>query len=109
MLLEYNRLSVGDIGELERLTVGHDGRGAGSDWLLEYIEVVAEEAGRSMYFPCGQWIGRQNGQGIMERTLCRSNSNAEDMVTQYEVRCTETLEYTSDECRICSRQALWDP
>ena len=44
-----------DLGELEKVTIGHDGAGSGSDWYLEQIAVTeGDDATEQYIFPCGK-------------------------------------------------------
>eukprot|EP00899_Mesostigma_viride_P006814 jgi/Mesvir1/16133/Mv08410-RA.4 len=48
--------SAPDIGALTRVIIGHDGKGAGASWHLDYVKVVNETAGAEYMFPCGEWL-----------------------------------------------------
>jgi hypothetical protein len=48
-----------DIGELSKITIGHDGAGFGSGWFLDNV-VVRDETlrNREYKFQCGRWLDK---------------------------------------------------
>jgi hypothetical protein len=48
-----------DIGELNKITIGHDGKGFGSGWFLDNV-VVRDETlrNREYKFQCGRWLDK---------------------------------------------------
>ena len=58
-----------ELGDLVRLVVRHDGTGMGAGWHLDRIDVWSELSGRGWSFPCGQWLDKSEGDGLIEREL----------------------------------------
>lgn len=59
-----------DIGELTKITVGHDGAGFGSGWFLDNIVVRDETLRNKMYkFQCGRWLDKNEDDGLIVREL----------------------------------------
>ena len=59
-----------DIGQVKRITIGHDNSGFGSDWFLEQVVLYPQSDPQDkVYFVCGQWLSRTQGDGEIERTL----------------------------------------
>ena len=70
----------GDIGRVKRLVIGHDNSGFGSDWFLDQVVLYpSSDPQDRLYFLCGQWLSRTQGDGLIERTLEGSeNPRAQD-------------------------------
>ena len=48
-----------DIGELKKVTIGHDGSGFGSGWFLDNVIVKDETLRNKEYkFQCGRWLDK---------------------------------------------------
>jgi hypothetical protein len=48
-----------DVGELTKVTVGHDGSGFGSGWFLDNVVVRDETLRNKEYkFQCGRWLDK---------------------------------------------------
>lgn len=59
-----------DLGHIRRLTIGHDNSGFGSDWFLDQVVLYQNATPQDkLYFKCGQWLSRTQGDGMIERTL----------------------------------------
>lgn len=56
-------------GELTELEVWHDNGGLGPGWHLDYIEVHSSATNRVYYFPCGKWLDKKQGDGLIKRRL----------------------------------------
>lgn len=54
-----------DLGDLEKVRVGHDNSGAGPGWLLEKIVVTSPVTSKSVEFPCGRWLDRHEVQPLL--------------------------------------------
>lgn len=64
-----------DLGRVRRLVIGHDNSGFGSDWFLDHVVVYAQsDSDEKLYFGCGQWLSRTQGDGLIERALDPSPS-----------------------------------
>ena len=62
-------LQLRDLGELQQLTIGHDGHGWGSGWHLKKVVVTHTATGRQWLFPCGRWLNENREDGLTVRTL----------------------------------------
>lgn len=64
---------VKNVGELTMLTVRHDGKGLGSGWYLESIDVQPASADKDdawkVHFPCHRWLDEYEGDGRLEQEL----------------------------------------
>ena len=48
-----------DVGELTKITIGHDGSGFGSGWFLDNVVVRDETLRNKEYkFQCGRWLDK---------------------------------------------------
>ena len=48
-----------DVGELQKITIGHDGSGFGSGWFLDNVVVRDETLRNKEYkFQCGRWLDK---------------------------------------------------
>lgn len=61
-------LVVGDLGELDRLLVGHDGSSVGSGWFLDRVEVSVDDSLLGT-FDCGRWLDVGEDDKMVERIL----------------------------------------
>ena len=67
-----------DIGELRKIRIGHDGRGAGAGWHLKEVVVDAPKLGRKWRFPCNRWLDKSEDDGKIERDLEPQQMSTED-------------------------------
>jgi len=44
------------MGDLHKISIGHDGRGIGAGWHLDKVEFVNLETAEAWLFKCGQWL-----------------------------------------------------
>eukprot|EP00775_Hariotina_reticulata_P001782 gene1782-2116_t len=63
-----------DMGELQRLRIGHNGRGSCPRWHLASVVVVHKTpvcgiSHHPVTFPCGQWFAADQGDGVTTRIL----------------------------------------
>ncbi|QDZ21292.1 hypothetical protein A3770_05p38100 [Chloropicon primus] len=58
-----------DVGKLDHIDIGHDGKGWGSGWHLNYVVVINKSTGVGAKFPCGLWLDKKLDGGYCERTL----------------------------------------
>ncbi|XP_064633987.1 lipoxygenase homology domain-containing protein 1-like isoform X3 [Lineus longissimus] len=82
-----------DIGELQKIRVGHDGAGGGAAWYLDKVEIDCPSLGRRWLFPCGRWMGKGEDDGLLERELL-----PQEMATEEYIPCVpyEIVTYTSN-------------
>ncbi|XP_036179562.1 lipoxygenase homology domain-containing protein 1 isoform X1 [Myotis myotis] len=58
-----------DLGDLWRVRIGHDNSGKAPGWFVEWVEVDAPSLGKSMTFPCGLWLDKNEEDGAIVRDL----------------------------------------
>ena len=54
-------LEVGELGKLERIILGHDGKGVGSGWYVEELEIYDPEGGIKYKFSLRRWLDVNEG------------------------------------------------
>lgn len=82
MLLEYcscatSKLPVlshvycQDLGIIDRMVIGHDGKGSCPRWHLDRVVIVnkSDPTAQPVVFTCGQWFAKDVGDGQIVRTL----------------------------------------
>ncbi|CAD7701203.1 unnamed protein product, partial [Ostreobium quekettii] len=57
------------LGDLTKITIGHDGKGFGAGWHLEGVKVARVAGGDSWYFPCRRWLDKGEDEGRTTRVL----------------------------------------
>eukprot|EP00727_Mastigamoeba_balamuthi_P010665 m51a1_g6220 hypothetical protein (2032) ;mRNA; r:217273-223689 len=65
-----------DLGELKSAVVGHDNSGLGPGWFLDRLLVEDAESGVAWELPCGKWLAKDQGDGLIERELAVGASPA---------------------------------
>ncbi len=64
-----------NLGPIKTVTVAHDNSGFGADWFLDHIILHPLNTPQDrVYFTCGQWLSRTQGDGLIERTLAVSET-----------------------------------
>jgi hypothetical protein len=59
-----------DVGELTKITIGHDGTGFGSGWFLDNVVVRDQTARNKEYkFQCGRWLDKVSDIQFKEVTF----------------------------------------
>ncbi len=56
-----------DIGKIERIQIGHDGKGAGSGWFLDGVEIDVPSKGVRYMFTVHRWLDKNEGKGLAAR------------------------------------------
>ncbi|KAM4746369.1 lipoxygenase homology domain-containing protein 1 [Anableps anableps] len=82
-----------DLGDLEKLRIGHDNSGGSSGWFLDWVEVDAPSQGQRLRFPCGRWLDKGEDDGAIMRDLYPADLQTEVYTpfVPYEIKI-----YTSD-------------
>lgn len=57
-----------DLGEIERIEIGHDNKGFGADWFLDKV-VIKNGSGKQWYFLCGRWLSSTEDDKQIQREL----------------------------------------
>uniref|UniRef100_A0A6B2KXQ4 PLAT domain-containing protein n=1 Tax=Arcella intermedia TaxID=1963864 RepID=A0A6B2KXQ4_9EUKA len=68
-------IEVEDLGNLQRLRIGHDGSGFGPGWFLDKVVVRNEASGQQWFFLSGQWFDSTQGDGKIVRDIIASTSD----------------------------------
>ncbi|KAF7200542.1 lipoxygenase homology domain-containing protein 1-like [Nothobranchius furzeri] len=68
MINEFTVEAV-DLGDLEKLRIGHDNSGGSSGWFLDWVEIDAPSLGQRICFPCGRWLDKGEDDGAIVRDL----------------------------------------
>jgi len=61
------RITCVDIGKIERIRIGHDGKGVGSGWFCQSVEIECPSGKYS--FPCSRWLDIHEDDHNIEREL----------------------------------------
>jgi len=60
---------LNDLGELEKITIGHDNTGSRPGWFLDKVEIIRDSPHKKWTFPCEQWLAVDEGDGKISRVL----------------------------------------
>lgn len=55
--------------QIERLTIGHDGTGAGAGWYPHSVEITCPSIGAVTHFTVDRWLASDEGDGRLEVTV----------------------------------------
>ncbi|KAI4894673.1 hypothetical protein NFI96_015585 [Prochilodus magdalenae] len=58
-----------DLGDLQKLRIGHDNSGGSPGWFLDWVEINAPSQGQKLRFPCGRWLDKGEDDGAIVRDL----------------------------------------
>ncbi|KAI2661945.1 Lipoxygenase homology domain-containing protein 1 [Labeo rohita] len=58
-----------DLGDLQKLRIGHDDSGGSAGWFLDWVEIDAPSQGQRLRFPCGRWLDTGEDDGAVVRDL----------------------------------------
>ncbi|XP_074850459.1 lipoxygenase homology domain-containing protein 1 isoform X1 [Carettochelys insculpta] len=66
-----NRFSLEtlELGELKKVRLEHDNSGIATGWLVERVEITNSATGVTTIFPCGKWLDKNRGDGLISREL----------------------------------------
>ncbi|XP_053732656.1 lipoxygenase homology domain-containing protein 1-like isoform X2 [Synchiropus splendidus] len=78
------------LGDLSKVRVWHNNKGAAPGWHLEYIDVKDELMDKTFRFPCDRWLAKNDDDGqIMRELACANNEYLDlDEKTKYEICVT---------------------
>ncbi|GAB1599835.1 lipoxygenase homology domain-containing protein 1 isoform X2 [Argonauta hians] len=62
-------IEVVDIGELQKIKIGHDDAGLGSAWCLDKVIIDCPSLGKSWNFPCDRWLAKNKDDGLLDKEL----------------------------------------
>ncbi len=82
-----------DVGDIRKIRIGHDGKGAGDGWHLKEVIIDAPKLGKKWRFPCSRWFDKSEDDGKIERDLYPMDISTEEYTpfVPYEITV-----YTSD-------------
>ena len=63
------RVSVKDIGILQKIRIRHNNTGVGAGWMLDHVRIVDEASGAESVFPCGRWLADDEDDNQITRDL----------------------------------------
>jgi len=82
-----------EIGEIRKIHVAHDGKGVGSGWFLDSVEIDAPSLGKKWLFPHGRWLSKGEDDGLLGRDLYHDGNTLQ----KYEaLRAWNVRVFTSD-------------
>jgi len=65
-------VDTADLGDVQKILIGHNNAGPGADWFLQNVTVINEATGNKWYFPCGRWLSATQDDKKTERELTTS-------------------------------------
>ncbi|KAM9102483.1 lipoxygenase homology domain-containing protein 1 [Sarcophilus harrisii] len=78
-------LETMDIGEINRLIIGHDSSGMSAGWFLGSIQIRVPRQGKKYTFPVNRWLDKNAADGRTEVELYPSEVQEIDQLIHYEV------------------------
>ncbi|XP_077208521.1 oxygen-regulated protein 1 [Paroedura picta] len=57
------KIKTKNVGRLQKIEIGHDGRGFGSGWFLEKLEITDVSTSEQYCFSCNRWLAEDEGDG----------------------------------------------
>jgi len=64
-----------ELGELKKVTIGHDNSGFGASWFLDKVVVTRESDGKKWFFLCGRWLSKGEDDGAIIRDIPASGED----------------------------------
>ncbi|DBA69854.1 TPA: hypothetical protein ACH3X2_012566 [Trebouxia sp. C0005] len=77
------RMELQALGDIVKMTVGHNNRGCDPGWRLDHAQLLDEETGTVYYFACHRWLSRDEDDGLIERDLFPGEAESHDLDVQY--------------------------
>lgn len=69
-----------DLGEVSTLHVRHDNSLADAGWFLWDMKLSLEGTDRAWYFPCEEWLDKEQVNGVTERTLTMAPGRTDELI-----------------------------
>ena len=69
-----------DLGEVKTIHVRHDNALAEAGWFLWDMKLTLDGTDKVWYFPCEQWLDKEQGNGVTERTLEMAPGRKDELV-----------------------------
>eukprot|EP00899_Mesostigma_viride_P015258 jgi/Mesvir1/23733/Mv18674-RA.1 len=67
--LDEFTITAPNVGEIQKLRIGHDNSGMGPGWFLDYVQIRDASSGATWRFPCHRWLDKKEEDGAIEREL----------------------------------------
>jgi len=64
-----------DLGEIQKIRIGHDNSGFGAAWFLDKVVVTNEKTETKWFFLSGKWFAKDEEDGAIEREIPASNAD----------------------------------
>ncbi|KAM8782296.1 lipoxygenase homology domain-containing protein 1 isoform 3-T3 [Rhynchonycteris naso] len=74
-----------NIGNINRLVIGHDDTGSGSSWFLGSVQIRVPRQGKQYTFPANRWLDKNQADGRLEVELYPSEVVEIQKLVHYEV------------------------
>lgn len=58
-----------ELGKLHKILIGHDGKGLGSSWFLDNVEIENVSKGERYFFPCKRWFSTSEDDGQVKKFI----------------------------------------
>lgn len=84
-----------DLGEISHIEVRSDGRGAGSAWHLQDVEIRDQRRNTVYHFPCSKWLDGAKDPASLRQVLAASHQGDAAGATVDLLEYTVTV-FTSD-------------
>jgi hypothetical protein len=64
-----------DLGNVQKIRIGHDNTGFGPGWFLEKVVVTNDTTKQQWFFLCGKWFDEKEEDGQIEREISASGQD----------------------------------
>ena len=81
-----------DLGEIQKIRIGHDNKGIGPGWFLETVKITNLTTNQVYFFPSGHWFAKDEEDGKIVREIA---AHSEDKASEPLVTYTVTV-FTGD-------------
>jgi hypothetical protein len=58
-----------DLGDIKKITIGHDDKGAGSGWYVNSVQITNTATGKQWYFALNRWLAKDEGDKKIKVTV----------------------------------------
>eukprot|EP01118_Nematostelium_gracile_P009375 TRINITY_DN3151_c0_g1_i3.p1 TRINITY_DN3151_c0_g1~~TRINITY_DN3151_c0_g1_i3.p1 ORF type:complete len:513 (-),score=190.16 TRINITY_DN3151_c0_g1_i3:51-1589(-) len=83
--IDQFNLDTADLGELSKIRIGHDNKGFGADWFLDWVKVKSAKTGKEWTFHCSKWFSSEVDDAQLVRDLVSGDSTNGPKLIQYVV------------------------
>jgi len=66
-----------DLEDLQKIRIGHDGKGFGAGWFLEKVCITNTKSGQQWFFIANRWLDSHEGDGQLEIELPAQKEDGE--------------------------------